>query len=531
MTDTIQHVATVFPVNHDSLLAGIKRQRRRSIIRDFALNTSTHGLPGIARSQSVHNRVFWSVSTAVFTGVMVYFVAQSISNYFQYPKQTSIDVIVEWPIVFPAVSFCNYSPVRQDRFFQAFLEYLSAFNLIDTTNNTNFTLSNYVIYIHDFYQWKINQNKSMYDLYFPLSSMLMSCFFNGVPCVSTDFISFESPLYGGCYTFNAKRKNLPNSGIRYSNEGGRDGILELRLYVHSHQYVPNTSDAVGIMIMVHDNTQLPLIDIAGMALEPGRKHKLSFTRKKSYFLSPPYTQCTNQIPLAMQAMFNLFQDADYAYSQLICFTNCIQAYTYHVCGCVNPNQWLARFAVLFGTDIVVNAPLCNMTDACFTEAADRLMKTYAIWSMWCPYCQQECNTTTFGITLSSMSAPREWMMNSIRDFVEASSVPLPSDWSTAWHSHIQSNYIAIDIVRGSIQLEQLTQVASLSGVDLLSNVGGLSGLWIGISFLSLMELAEMLYRLFRSNIHQIHIKIRQNTQVTQFSNVNNHNWKNTNAFN
>ncbi|CAF4647099.1 unnamed protein product, partial [Rotaria sp. Silwood1] len=202
--------------------------------------------------------------------------------------------------------------------------------------------------------------------------MLMSCFFNGVPCKSTNFITFESPSYGGSYAFNAMMKNLPNGGTRDSNEGGGDGILELRLYAHSHQYVPNLSDvfdihiAVGIMIMVHDNTQLSLIDIADMASGPGRKHKLSFTRKKSYFLSLPYAKCTNQIPLAMQAMFNLFQDAYYAYSQLLCFTN----------------------------------------------------------------------------------SPPEWMMSSIRDFVETSSVSLPSDWSTAWRSHIQSNYIAIDIVRG-----------------------------------------------------------------------------------
>ncbi|CAF3379129.1 unnamed protein product [Rotaria sp. Silwood1] len=158
-------------------------------------------------------------------------------------------------------------------------------------------------------------------------SMLMSCFFNGVPCKSTNFITFESPSYGGSYAFNAMMKNLPNGGTRDSNEGGGDGILELRLYAHSHQYVPNLSDAVGIMIMVHDNTQLSLIDIADMASGPGRKHKLSFTRKKSYFLSLPYAKCTNQIPLAMQAMFNLFQDAYYAYSQLLCFTNCIQSYT------------------------------------------------------------------------------------------------------------------------------------------------------------------------------------------------------------
>ncbi|CAF5142835.1 unnamed protein product, partial [Rotaria sp. Silwood1] len=68
MTDTtIKHIATVFPVDAEALKPDLKLHRRRSIIRDFSLNTSTHGIPGIARSQSIHNRIFWIVSTLVFT--------------------------------------------------------------------------------------------------------------------------------------------------------------------------------------------------------------------------------------------------------------------------------------------------------------------------------------------------------------------------------------------------------------------------------------------------------------------------------
>ena len=50
--------------------------RRRSIV---------HGIPGIARSRSKLNGLFWSVSFLAFTRVMIYFVVQSIRNYFQYP--------------------------------------------------------------------------------------------------------------------------------------------------------------------------------------------------------------------------------------------------------------------------------------------------------------------------------------------------------------------------------------------------------------------------------------------------------------
>jgi hypothetical protein len=43
----------------------------------------------------------------------------------------------------------------------------------------------------------------------------------------------------------------------------------------------------------------------------------------------------------------------------------------------------------------------------------------------------------------------------------------------------------------------------MTAVDVLSNVGGQTGLWIGVSFLSIMELAEMLYRLVRYQYHAI----------------------------
>jgi hypothetical protein len=78
--------------------------------------------------------------------------------------------------------------------------------------------------------------------------------------------------------------------------------------------------------MIHDNTQLPQIDIAGFMLAPGRKHKLGYRKKTTFFLPSPYTECTNEIPLAMQAMFDQYAGADYVYSQDLCYTLCAQAY-------------------------------------------------------------------------------------------------------------------------------------------------------------------------------------------------------------
>ncbi|CAF4364384.1 unnamed protein product, partial [Rotaria sordida] len=54
--------------------------------------------------------------------------------------------------------------------------------------------------------------------------------------------------------------------------------------------------------------------------------------------------------------------------------------------------------------------------------------------------------------------------------------------------------------------------ASISGIDVLSNVGGHTGLWIGVSFLSIMEFVEMIYRLTRYHYYVIKERIRGQNQ-------------------
>ena len=232
--------------------------RRRSIVREFALTTSTHGVPGIARSRSKLNGLFWTVSFLAFTGVMIYFVTQSIRNYFQYPTQTSVSIVLDESAAFPAVTICNYSPLRFDLILGPFLDYAQAQNMSNITNTTKFTSAE-VDSIVDFLINRLNANLSVRDYSFPLTSMLLKCDYNGIPCNSSDFRSFLSSAYGLCYTFNAKVQGPKASQIRSITSNGGTGKLQLTLYVHSHLYIPcyvqgefmpttNTNTATSVFI-------------------------------------------------------------------------------------------------------------------------------------------------------------------------------------------------------------------------------------------------------------------------------------------
>ncbi|UJR19096.1 hypothetical protein I4U23_022227 [Adineta vaga] len=85
------------------------------VIRPLELfNTTAHGIPHTARSKNIPNRIFWTVSTVVFTGILLYFIIQSVKSYFSYPSQTLVDPDEEWPQFSPATISQLYQFIELD---------------------------------------------------------------------------------------------------------------------------------------------------------------------------------------------------------------------------------------------------------------------------------------------------------------------------------------------------------------------------------------------------------------------------------
>ena len=170
-----------------------------------------------------------------------------------------------------------------------------------------------------------------------------------------------------------------------------------------------------------------------------------------------------------------------------------------------------RFVVPSGTTRVVDAPICNTTDVCLIKIADQFRMDVSMWQRSCPECPDECLSVRFETRLSSLTLSTDGIRDGIKRFVESSDVPLPTNWSGIWPAEIQKNFVKLTVQCESLSVMYYNQTPSISPVDLLSNVGGQTGLWIGISFLSLMELVEMAYRLVR---HQYRV-IRQKIHPTE----------------
>lgn len=187
-------------------------------------------------------------------------------------------------------------------------------------------------------------------------------------------------------------------------------------------------------------------------------------------------------------------------------------FSYQTCGCGHPFYWNVRAVVITGTNKKKHIKLCDIHNPCYSETRINFMNTQSIWGTLCSECTNECSHTDFIIKSSALLAPPKCQLNQIKEFVESSNISLSTNWSTLWISEIQSNYLSLEVSYETIRTDLYSEEPKLSAVDVISNVGGQTGLWIGISFLSLMEIAEMIYRLIRSQCHTLRTATKNRRQ-------------------
>jgi hypothetical protein len=162
-----------------------------------------------------------------------------------------------------------------------------------------------------------------------------------------------------------------------------------------------------------------------------------------------------------------------------------------------------RSIVLPGSDQLIESKVCKVSNSCFGPANRAIFESAELQLKYCSHCTEACNQIDYIVTPSAADAPADIWLHRTKTFVENLAIPLPDNWTTSWQEEIKGSYVSVDVVFQTSMVENYTQAAVITAIDVLSNVGGHTGLWIGISFLSIMEIIEMLYRLMRHEIRRL----------------------------
>ena len=454
-----------------------------AIFVDYLLTTATHGLRNIGTAYSKLYRTFWIITFLAAFGLMLYFVISCVLQYLAYPTQTNVEIEAQRDMLFPAVTVCNANAYRVDKFMAALAVYAQQIG----SNLTGPALESLSFpLIGDLFNR--NELATLNSLSFQLENMLLDCSYNGINC-SSSFVRSTSSVLGNCFTFNW---NASMKKLFTLNDIGSTLVLfsglTLTFYLPRHLNFPIAYFDDGLIVLLHDNDELPLTAQNGLRLQPGLAHTINYKKSQAIFLPTPYTNCTSAAEADLRALyqttFNSEAVSQVAYSEPVCNELCQQAYIFSQCSCILPIPFFTRHVFNREHDYLVVANVCQPStsqEICALNAAQELAASPTLTTTWCSHCVPQCTYTYFSTDLSTNSAPTAaqkafWAPLLLSNASNWTNLALPGDFTANYDAYMSSNYLRVTVTCGSRYVTINRQEAKLTIVDTFAAIGGQTGL-------------------------------------------------------
>ncbi|XP_035285531.1 acid-sensing ion channel 1C isoform X10 [Anguilla rostrata] len=444
-------------------------QSRPSDITVFGANCTLHGLSHIFLPGGVTlRRLLWAAAFTSSLSIFLYQVADRVIEYYQYPHVTLLDEMDSPVMYFPAITLCNYNSfrrsqmLRNDLFWMAsmlgveqgdFDEYLT--QLGQPPEKEKF-LPSKTFNMLEFVQ-RTSHN---------IEDMLLDCKYRGQECRAENFTTIYT-RYGKCYTFNSGKDGNP---LLTTLKGGTGNGLEIMLDIQQDEYLPvwgetdETSYEAGIKVQIHSQDEPPFIDQLGFGVAPGFQTFVSCQQQLLQYLPPPWGDCKSA---AIDSEF--FS----TYSITACRIDCETRYLVENCNC--------RMVHMPGTSTVCTP---EQYKDCADPALDFLVEKDNDYCV----CETPCNMTRYGKELSMVKIPSK-----------ASAKYLAKKFNKT-EQYIGENILVLDIFFEALNYEKIEQKKAYEIAGLLGDIGGQMGLFIGASVLTILEIFDYLYEVFKDKL-------------------------------
>ena len=178
------------------------------------------------------------------------------------------------------------------------------------------------------------------------------------------------------------------------------------------------------------------------------------------------------------------------YNQFDCFNLCFQLNVISKCGCYLPYYYKMNSSIE-----------CSVADRECVE--NKIMKNENVYSNCPDLCPLECEYVKYGIISSFNSFPTKTGYRQMKDYLKY----LEQKNLTFDYQKAKDSLLRISIYFDELKILEFSENAKMTITDLLSNCGGVLGLMLGISFLSFVEIVEVLFD-FLNYLYKKHRKIQ-----------------------
>lgn len=317
----------------------------------------------------------------------------------------------------------------------------------------------------------------MFNITSPISSFLKSCMFNNDKSCklnpNNSFVTFMDVRYGLCYRFNSdKTMNGSDRDLYKTSIAGRSGGLQIEAYEKN-----------GLLIFIHNNSIPPYqnenynnINGESIFVSTGFSTDLVIEKVFTQRLGEPYNHCVKTIDdfQMNKTLYQLILDSNMTYSQQRCFKLCfdLDYLTNNPCNCTHNvnigDVWLKCFIEKEKEDL----------NGCTFKYKSEFNKL-SLTDKCSHYCPLECDFDEYKVSYSfhlSETMPR----NDTLKF-------------KAYYKDLKYIFVS--------------QNPAMNLIDFVGGIGGILGVFLGVSFLSFIEIFELvfefLYLLMASYVNRI----------------------------
>ncbi|XP_050440596.1 sodium channel protein Nach-like isoform X2 [Adelges cooleyi] len=458
----------------------------RTHLQEYCKVTTLHGLHHTANNEfSKIERVFWAMVTVFSLGVAGLLAYLLLYRFQRSPTITTVETYSypTWKIPFPAVTLCNMNRVRKS-VVNEMSEKLSRYqiNRSDTENyfqkiitlitrhNVEFSGSDQFVEQSVLKEFN-NPNSTIEDIMYmvsqPCSELLVHCGWNGLRTDCAKMFRPSKSLDGHCCSFNynihGKDRFIdPNQlNPEYIAGTGRSDGLSVVLNTNSEDYYSATAPYFGIRILLHSTDVFPETSLLSEVIQPGNGMKIT--------INPYYVKSEDNVrKLKLSQRLCLFPDEsrlltlnEYDYQQ--CITECRINIIRQFCNCI---------PFIYPIDLN-SSIMCNLTHAkCLHQNSivfSNLLPDNANENSEsiCSRCLPECSEVIYTMTSSIARQPTH-------NYTISPEIP--------------NNYSVLRIVFQDISCIKYRREAMVTWDTLVASIGGIFGLCLGGSVLSIVEL-------------------------------------------
>ncbi|XP_063955787.1 degenerin mec-10-like [Lytechinus pictus] len=499
-----------------------KEESLRKLIDSRMEVSSAHGVPNIQRASHPTIKLAWTVIFLAGTGVMTWQVVALFQAYFAWNYTVNLEVKFNRTQDFPAITICNTNPMRKSgletkdsKFQEIFdLDYNPSTATTEGGNEPPISMGSQSgsgppegqnersenvqdwaqrvsqpLYYNSkslhYARYRLRQvalaNKSIEErisLGHSLDDMLLDCSWKGIPCSPENFTQIYDSQLGNCYTFNSGQHGEQLNTHRPGSYFG----LSLELFVEQDEYVEGMTQEAGFRVKIHHPSNMPFPAEDGILISPGFNTAIGLRMLELDRLPDPYGDC--KADLSEDIADDLYhQHYNITYNRKTCEVSCYQNEVIRRCGC---------FDASYLNSLNVNRTIypCEYTSPVETQCMADIEWEQAEGELGCN-CPIACHETTYLSRASSSIWPanayesllfkRMALYNDVmRRHVNGENA---SEWT-------RQNLAKLEVYYDEFNYEYIRQVPAYTIPDLLSDIGGQLGLWLGLSVITIFELLE-----------------------------------------